>query len=658
MAEKSNVEVPPISLQSKDHEDLLNIIDRLRSQGISRYIDLPQLIVCGDQSSGKSSVLEAVSGIRFPTKDNLCTRFATELILRRGPSISASVTILPNAATDRSESEKSKLLQFKRKIVDLGHFETLVNDAKDVMGLDGTSARVFSNDILRVEVSGPNQPHLTLVDLPGLFQVGNKDQSDAEVEVVKKLVLSYMEKERSIILAVVSAKNDFNNQIVTKYARELDPEGHRTLGIITKPDTLHAGSDSEASFVGIAMNKDVKFKLGWHVLKNRDYDTRNCSANERDEMERQFFSQGIWASLPSTHVGIFSLKPRLSSVLKDQILAELPSLIEDVTAGVRGCNDILSKLGESRATLQEQRFHLFRVSQEFASLVKSAIDGTYLDSFFGSAMDDKGYAKRLRAIIQNTCQEFAEAMRLKGHAMQIEENPKKATMTSSGDPTQISRSKFVDEVMVLMKRSRGCELPGTYNPLIIGDLFYEQSNKWGKLADCYADIILDATRTTLDAILQHTADEATCEGLMRYILNPAMDALKNDLEAMVSSILEPHQRGHLITYNHYFTDNVQKAKAQHQKDTITRKVKASFAGKSVEGGYGDAGNFNLQSIIDSLDQSTEADMDRYACSEAIGCMEAYYKVRSCSKHFLGSFKRTQDCAYADLIIGCNENHGR
>jgi hypothetical protein len=74
------------SLPSKDHRDLLNIIDSLRPQGISRFVDLPQIIVCGDQSSGKSSVLEAISGMLFPTKDNLCTRFATELILRRNPS--------------------------------------------------------------------------------------------------------------------------------------------------------------------------------------------------------------------------------------------------------------------------------------------------------------------------------------------------------------------------------------------------------------------------------------------------------------------------------------------------------------------------------------------------------------------------------------------
>lgn len=72
-----------ILLQSRDHSELLDVIHLLRSQGVSHYVPLPQLIVCGDQSSGKSSVLEAMSGVRFPMKDNLCTRFATELILHR-----------------------------------------------------------------------------------------------------------------------------------------------------------------------------------------------------------------------------------------------------------------------------------------------------------------------------------------------------------------------------------------------------------------------------------------------------------------------------------------------------------------------------------------------------------------------------------------------
>lgn len=136
-----------------------------------------------------------------------------------------------------------------------------------------------------------------------------------------------MAESRSIILAVVSAKNDYANQIITRLARNVDPLGVRTLGIITKPDTLYVGSDSEKGFVNLAKNEDVIFRLGWHVLKNRDYANRNCPAEERDEQERSFFADGIWTTLPTNLLGLDPLKPRLSTVLRDQIISELPSLI-------------------------------------------------------------------------------------------------------------------------------------------------------------------------------------------------------------------------------------------------------------------------------------------------------------------------------------------
>ena len=87
--------MPTVNLQSQDHRDLLDIVDKLRSLGLARYIDVPQIIVCGDQSTGKSPVLEAISGISFPTKDNLCTRFATELALRRDKTPGVDFSIIP-----------------------------------------------------------------------------------------------------------------------------------------------------------------------------------------------------------------------------------------------------------------------------------------------------------------------------------------------------------------------------------------------------------------------------------------------------------------------------------------------------------------------------------------------------------------------------------
>lgn len=614
-------------LQTKDQEDLLNTIDLLRSQGISHYVDLPQLIVCGDQSSGKSSVLEAVSGIRFPTKDNLCTRFATELILRHSPEKSFNVVIVPD--NDRSTEDKAKLTGFCPSMATLDQFPSIVDSAMDAMGLK-FDLKGFSRDILRVELTGPDQPHLTLVDLPGLFSASSKIQSNEDAQLVKQMVLSYMRKTRSIILAVVSAKNDFANQIVTKHARDLDPMGHRTLGIITKPDTLHAGSDSEKAFVELAENRDVSFRLGWHVLRNRDYDTRDCTVEERDRMEEDFFSSGIWKTLSPTQVGIHSLKPRLSSVLRDQILSELPSLIEDVKAGIDDCHTKLDRLGQSRATTQEQRLHLLRASQAFSSLAKAAVDGVYLDSFFGDAKSEEGYSKRLRAVTQNTLLDFASEMREYGCSRDIIDDS--TEIFQDAHPPQILRSKFIDEVSSQMKRSRGCELPGMFNPLIVGDLFYQHSQPWKDLVESFMAKLLEAARVAVNLIVEHTVDDATSNKLFRQTVNPSLDRLTQELRGKVSDILEPHQRGHPITYSRYMIDNVLKARGDRHKKTIASKLQSFFKlSPGTTTSYPKI--VDVAALLETLTQRTETEMDFFGSSEAIDFMEAYYGVGWALSHF-------------------------
>jgi hypothetical protein len=142
----------------------------------------------------------------------------------------------------------------------------IVDEAMGAMGLVGTE-KVFCTDILLVEVSSPEQPHLTLVDLPGLFMAGNKDQSVEDAKLVESLVLSYMEQPRSIILAVVSAKSEFALQQVTQRAREVDPEGHRTLGLITKPDTLDVGSESERAYLELVRSRVFHLVLRLRVRR-------------------------------------------------------------------------------------------------------------------------------------------------------------------------------------------------------------------------------------------------------------------------------------------------------------------------------------------------------------------------------------------------------
>lgn len=352
-------------LRSSEQQNLLDEIDSLRLQGISEFIFLPQIVVCGDQSSGKSSVLEAISGVPFPRNDTLCTRFATEVILRQAPTTGAAVSILPSQ--DASSSDRARLLAFKESLQGLDVFPDLVERAKSEMGTSATG-RAFSKNILRVEISGPTMPKLTVVDLPGLIHSDSKQQSTEDVELISDLVNSYMKNPRSVILAVVSAKNDYANQIILKRAREVDPEGLRTLGLITKPDTLPHGSDSEIEFINLASNDNIIFRLGWYIVKNRDYDSRHSSTEERDRSEERFFSEGVWMHLPRDMVGVDSLRRRLSKILLDQIKRYLPSLMDDIQSNITECRKRLLKLGDSRDTLEKQR--------QFFAQIKSIVSDT------------------------------------------------------------------------------------------------------------------------------------------------------------------------------------------------------------------------------------------------------------------------------------------
>jgi hypothetical protein len=490
-----------------------------------------------------------------------------------------------------------------------------VDDAKIAMGLSGNTS-VFSTDVLRVEISGPSQPHLTMVDLPGLFWAGNKDQSDDDAALVKDVVLSYMKNPRTIILAVVSAKSDFALQQVTKHARDVDPQGIRTMGLITKPDTLDEGSDSELFYVQLAQNEDVEFCLGWHVLRNRSYAERNHTTSARDAAETDFFSKGIWKSLSPSQLGISALRLRLSLVLSDQILRQLPNVLEDVTEGLQGCKNILVKLGSARANVMEQRRYLLKLSSTFSDLVRAAVNGAYTDEFFRTS-----YERRLRAIVQNTLADFARDMRLKGHATTIFQGE----AMGEDKPYSVYRSSYIKEVMKLMKESRGRELPGTFNPLIVAELFSKQCKPWENLVHSLLERVLNGASRTISSVLHQVADEETAEALLRLVVNPSMENIRKTLRSKADEILHPHLSGHPITYDPYLIANMLEAQANRGRQHTQDRFMSFLGVQSLPMGR-KTYNIDAHSLLDALATNVEPDMDKDSCYMAIDMMHEYYKV--------------------------------
>jgi hypothetical protein len=595
---------------------LLDDIDKLRSQGIGRYIELPQLIVCGDQSSGKSSVLEAISRVRFPTKENLCTRFATELILRRALTSSVSITIEPGSS--RSTEERQRLREFRSQFTTADDFPLLIDAAKDFMGVarEGNLG-TFSDDILRVEISGPAQPHLTIVDLPGLTHTA---ENPADVQLVRKLVESYMSNSRSIILAITTAKNDIENQIVLKLVEKHDPEGARTLGIITKPDTLHAGSGTESRFVLLAKNGIRPLRLGWHVLKNRDYDTRDASDATRDEAEKEFFSNWIWANLPRSNVGIDSLRNRLSKILLDQICSNLPFLISDIEIGVEECNGRLQKLGEPRNTTADQRRYLTSISSSFQKLVIAATEGEYSDSFFEGPDSLEWWPKRLRAVIHGLNEEFAESMYKRGHRRRLIGSSSAFYLGGNEDSESISRSDLITEIKEEARKSRGKELPGFPNAQLVGKLFRDQSKPWEDIANDHVKSVWNTVKSFLKIALGHLTSDNTFKTVSRELIDPWMEQNDDSLRQMLGVLLKPHKRGHPITYHPLFAYTNNSRHIERQEQQLRDKLDGNKQPSTTE----ESRNYTWQEVKSAVFSDEPA--DPYGSSNIIDNLEEYYKV--------------------------------
>lgn len=606
-----------------DHRNLLDIIDSLRAQGVSRYIDLPEIIVCGDQSAGKSSVLEAISGVPFPTKDGLCTRFATELVLRRGYEMRTKVFITPGE--DRYDKEKEDLESWQpRASIDQDGLGAVIEEALQAMSVP--VSRRFYGDILRIELTGPSQPHLTMVDLPGLFRAGNKEQSDSDVNTVRAIIERYMARPRSIILAVVSAKNEYVLQEVTSLAKQADPEGLRTMGLITKPDTLDVGSDSEGYWVRLAQNTEVELRLGWHVLRNRNFEQRGSTSAQRDEIEEEFFSSGIWTGVKPAHCGVGALRIRLSSVLKDQILSQLPSLVQDVEIGIRECTEKLDRLGPVRATTEQQLKYLLHLSEDFTSLTKQAVDGAYTHSFFGDRRKHEGYPRRLRAVVQNRLLEFRQEMLLNGQKQSITNSESEGEDENDiSESPRIPRAQYLEEVAYRMKFSKGRELPGLFNPLLVGDLFVEQCEPWRRIARVLGDDILQAAHQTTQLVIQHVAAKDVLFEVLEYV-HEKVEELKVGLDAKIDELLASAMQ-HPITYNSQLTENVQKAQEARHKRAINQLIRDFFGSQPFDDRERQI-YLNPVQLVSRLAQGLEVDMERFGSSTAVDYMEAYYKASS------------------------------
>ncbi|EDV44733.1 uncharacterized protein Dana_GF20511, isoform A [Drosophila ananassae] len=304
-------------------DNLINIVNKLQdaftSLGVHMQLDLPQIAVVGGQSAGKSSVLENFVGKDFlPRGSGIVTR--RPLILQ-----------LINGVTEYGEFLHCKGKKFSS-------FDEIRKEIEDETDRVTGSNKGISNIPINLRVYSPHVLNLTLIDLPGLTKVAIGDQPADIEQQIKQMIFQFIRKETCLILAVTPANTDLANSDALKLAKEVDPQGVRTIGVITKLDLMDEGTDAR----DILENKLLPLRRGYIGVVNRsqkDIEGRK-DIHQALAAERKFF-----LSHPSyRHMADRLGTPYLQRVLNQQ----LTNHIRDTLPGLR------DKLQKQMLTLEKE----------------------------------------------------------------------------------------------------------------------------------------------------------------------------------------------------------------------------------------------------------------------------------------------------------------
>ncbi|TYG35746.1 hypothetical protein ES288_D13G007300v1 [Gossypium darwinii] len=341
-------QAPIISSYNDKIRPLLDVIDRLRLLMVMKEgIQLPTIVVVGDQSSGKSSVLESLAGVNLPRSQGICTR--VPLIIK-----------LQNHARPRPEL----YLEYNGKMVPVEEpqIATAINIATDEIAGPGKS---ISDIPLTLVVRKDGVPDLTMVDLPGITRVPVHGQPDNIYEQIRDIIMQYITPKESIILNVLSATVDFSTCESIRMSQQVDKNGERTLAVVTKVDRAPEG------LVDKVTADDVNIGLGYVCVRNRIGDESYEEA--RKEEARLFETNAHLSCIDKSIVGVHVLAQKLVRIQANEIAKCLPEIVKNISAKLEANVSELEKMPKALTSDADATQAMMRIIQAAKESLKKLL---------------------------------------------------------------------------------------------------------------------------------------------------------------------------------------------------------------------------------------------------------------------------------------------
>lgn len=623
-------------LNTAEALSLHQLMNDLTSCGVGSIVDLPQIIVVGEQSSGKSSVLEAITRVRFPVASDVCTRFATEIVIRKGPLQKVDVKI-------RFSGKREKVI--KQRGFSVNNLPEIIEKAKVLMGLASENNREFSKDVLHIEVEGPDMSPLTLIDLPGIFHVENEKQSKDGIKMVKELADTYMKQKNSIILLVIEAHRGVASHAALKMAEEADVDRRRTLGVITKPD--RASKDEATAHIKLAKNQDSTHKLGmgWHVLRNLESGVPEVDVDDldaRDAKEAAYFMDPPWSSITETDRGIGYLRTKLSKILYKHTQQSIQGVIDDIEKKLEERREELKQYGVERTGAKEMLVFLVGLCSEFEKLTRAAIDGNYQDNFFGNLTSPEN---RLRAELRSFHRVFDYTMKTRGQQYIIESRDKHQTdyeeelyltdtltefLEQRPYNRQIPPLKSREEINHMLQKlaveNVGNELPGSCNSKLAIQLFQELSTPWKDITKYHIDNVLAVSRDFVQVLFKHLMGEQNTypalEVFVKEHIDPFFQEIQHDLDKKRVELLDPYTEGYAVPLDAEFSKLVKRWVAER----LARSLRSTPELKVESPKVGGTQRPTQEALARAIEINQVSDGGTFATERILDMAEAYYEM--------------------------------
>ncbi|QRV96043.1 hypothetical protein RhiJN_24061 [Ceratobasidium sp. AG-Ba] len=586
---------------AKFRRDILELLSSLRASGLSQVLQLPQIAVIGGQSSGKSSLIEALCQVKLPRSTGTCTRSSYA-----DHPWAARVYLMKAESDGQDRSRWSNEVPFGDPVHDPDLLEVRISQAQQAALHPRVDPSIFLNggpgpeqgglsftkNRVIVKVSGDQLADLSFVDLPGII-ANTTEENVGDIELVQKLISSYMRKKTTINLIVITCEVDFETQVAGRLARNYDPNGERTIGVITKPDRIEP--HQEGRWIRLITGQEHQLAHGWFCTKQPATHEREQGFTWQDARTQEdvyFRAAHGWSAIAGEHrnnLGTKQLAQKLGKVLTTEVEKCLPGIRQEIGRLIESNQAELRKLPELHPEGPRDLVQI-TVSDFVRAVEKHLIKGN-------PSVGQRGVVQTIREFLNEMRDELQEAAPVfipnvdNPQGSQLERPsflaPDERWLTTS----TCGNEHKMEEVAEYANGARTREWPGHFPFQVMLDYTEKFVNEWNDpVKRCFERVVKSFETKLLDLVQIHFG-AYSYGGLLSLVRQIALD-LAEDCRSNTSLLLdkcidqELHpETTHEDLYIHYeaqFTDYYRRFfESTHGFDLLALVLELGAAGPEV-----------------------------------------------------------------------------